>query len=49
MAFDWGPGAEGSLHSCLHLPDCTFSTAGMRDGREGVGPGSNAIDSCYSS
>ena len=46
---DCDPGTEGSLCSCLHLSDCTFSSAGMRGGREGVGPGSNVIDSCYSS
>ena len=45
VAFDCDPGSEGSLCSCLYLPECTFSSAGMREGREGVGPGSNVIDS----
>ena len=44
VTFDWDPGAEGSLCSCLHLPDCTFTSVGMREGREGVGPGLNVVD-----
>ena len=45
VAFDCDPGAEGSLCPCVYLPECTFSSAGTREGREGVGPGSNALDS----
>ena len=44
VTFDSDPGAEGSLCSCLHLPDCTFTSVGMREGREGVGPGLNVVD-----
>ena len=45
VAFDCDPGAVASLCPCLYLPECTFSSVGTRDGREGVGPGSNVIDS----
>ena len=37
VAFDCDPGAEGSLCPCLYLPECTFSSAGTREGREEVG------------
>ena len=45
LAFDCDPGSEASLCPCLYFHECTFSSAGMREGREGVGPGSNVIDS----
>lgn len=48
VVFVWDLGAEGSLCSCLHLPEYTLSYAGVKEGREGVGPGSNVIDSRYS-
>ena len=48
VAFDCDPRAEGSLCPCLYLPECTFSSAGTREGREGVGSGLNVIDSQFS-
>ena len=47
VTFDWDTGAEGSLCSCLYLPDCIFTSVGMREHREGVDPGSNVIDSLF--